>query len=79
MRPLPVASTIPATTTAIPRSWTGEGSSSRSSIASNTVATGCSVSTTELMAAGARGSAAAIRSHPSTWAVSASVSSHPND
>ena len=77
--PRPVASTIPQTTTATPASCTADGSSSTSTIASSTAATGCSVSTTELIAAGARGSAAAIKSQPSTCDVSASVTSQAND
>ena len=44
-----------------------------------TAATGCNVSTTELIAAGARGNAAAIRSQPSTCDVNASVTSQAKD
>lgn len=38
---------------------------------------GCSVSSTELTAAGSRGSDAAINSHPTTWELSARMSSQP--
>ncbi|HSE81579.1 MAG TPA: hypothetical protein VLA87_07765 [Gaiellaceae bacterium] len=63
--------------TATPASWTADGASSRRITAKTTESAGWSVSVTEVSAAGRRGSAAAIRSQPTTWDVRASRASQP--
>ncbi len=62
---------------ATPPSCSAEGDSSRIAHANSTESTGWNVSSTEVSAAGSRGSVIEISSHPSAWELSASSNRYP--